>query len=730
MKQIFILFLLCLLNIYSAAQGENNHWLYGKGQHINFNNNPVSHTYNAAITGSQSVTQSDAQGNLLFYTNGCTVWDRNGNPMPDGFNLGNYGNLVLIEFCDFSYSLSNWGKYSADQGIQILPDPGDKDQYYIIHAGQLNNSLANTTDTIYYSLINMRLNGGLGDVVAGMKNKKIVVPEFRIWSSTITFGNCNNYWLLVRGRYTINASIDNSSILAFELNENGFSATPAINTQPLTMNYNTNYGGMKFLHDEPVLFINNEGTSVLADTASLLRATFDRNTGLLSNYESILDYTWFTDFEFSASGQYLYTTNAFLDDFYQYDLSLYPDIPAVQASKVSIYTSTPSLYFWYSTLKLGPDNKIYVLRDTVLCPSPHGICFTVGRIEAPDLQGTASNFQPDVFIFPTDTFGAYNFGQKVLARRPPRDSIRVAGSPVIINMLCAGDTITLESPRSGMEFYKWSDGSTDSQITVQQTGRYWVQSFSDDCKIYIDTIIVNALQSIFGERADTTICQGEILLLDATQPGNNSYLWSNGSTGPQITVNSAGLYTVTITAVNCVITDSIRVQVLDPRFDILQSDTTICQGARLLLQAESNMGSTIRWSNNTTGSETEVNGTGKYLAYTENRCGRQADSLWVAITDCSCKPVSPSAFSPNNDGKNDIFLPRLNHNCQARHYELMIYNRYGQLVFTTNDPNTGWNGSHAGKSADLGVYYYIIKVTDRYGKSLPDLFKGEVTLIR
>lgn len=727
MKQISILLLLCLLTSYAIAQGENNHWFYGKGQHINFNNNPVSHNYTANITGSQNVTQSDAQGNLLFYSNGCTVWDRNGNPMPNGFDLGNSGNNINTDYCDFNYNLTNWNHFHW-QATQILPDPGNKDQYYIINAGFWNNNGANANDTIYYSLVDMRLNGGLGDIVPGKKNQTITVQGFSAWSTTITFGNCNNYWLLLMG-YSGN-SLANRVILAYELNENGFSLTPAISIQPSTSVFNNGYGKMKFHHDEPVLYIHNNANNTVSDTASLLRAEFDRNTGLVSNYESIIDSNWFIDFELSASGQYLYTTNAYYNNFYQYDLSLYPDIAAIRASRVNIYSHTPSQYYWYHQLRLGPDDKIYVLRDTVLCPSPHGICFTVGRIESPDVQGTACNFQPDVFIFPTDTFGAHNFGNKVLARRPPRDTARVAGSPITIDIPCSGDTLVLTSPRPGMEFYKWSDGTTGNQITVMQTGRYWVQSFSDDCKIYIDTFIVRPLQSIFGNREDTTICAGETVALDATLPGNNSYLWSNGSTNPQITVSNAGLYTVTVTAAHCVITDSIRVAVLTPYFDILQSDTSICQGARLFLQAESNMGATIRWNNNTTGNETEVKSAGKYLAYTENRCGRQADSLWVDITDCSCKPVSPSAFTPNNDGKNDIFLPLLNKNCEARHYELMIYNRYGQLVFTTNDPNTGWNGSHAGKPADLGVYYYIIKVTDRYGKSLPDVFKGEVTLIR
>jgi gliding motility-associated-like protein len=93
-----------------------------------------------------------------------------------------------------------------------------------------------------------------------------------------------------------------------------------------------------------------------------------------------------------------------------------------------------------------------------------------------------------------------------------------------------------------------------------------------------------------------------------------------------------------------------------------------------------------------------------------------------------CSPMIPNVFTPNNDGKNDVF--RLIYKGDIELKEFSIYNRYGQRIFITNNINDSWNGTFNNQDAELGVYYYMIKFIcgNQHGKEM--FLKGDVTLIR
>ena len=85
----------------------------------------------------------------------------------------------------------------------------------------------------------------------------------------------------------------------------------------------------------------------------------------------------------------------------------------------------------------------------------------------------------------------------------------------------------------------------------------------------------------------------------------------------------------------------------------------------------------------------------------------------------------PSAFSPNGDGKNDCFS--LGHWKLIDEFELSIYNRWGEKVFGSNNVMACWNGIIKGREAEIGVYYYLIKVKNSCGEQV---FKGDLSLVR
>ena len=108
----------------------------------------------------------------------------------------------------------------------------------------------------------------------------------------------------------------------------------------------------------------------------------------------------------------------------------------------------------------------------------------------------------------------------------------------------------------------------------------------------------------------------------------------------------------------------------------------------------------------------------------ENGC-KKIDSVMVNI-DYGANLFVPTAFTPNGDGKNDVF--RVSNVTFQRLQEFKVFNRWGQEIFSTNDIKKGWDGSWKGQPQDMGVYQYIIKLASPEGRI--ETYKGDVTLVR
>jgi gliding motility-associated-like protein len=87
-------------------------------------------------------------------------------------------------------------------------------------------------------------------------------------------------------------------------------------------------------------------------------------------------------------------------------------------------------------------------------------------------------------------------------------------------------------------------------------------------------------------------------------------------------------------------------------------------------------------------------------------CTDSASVTYDNIQQC-CSYYYPSAFTPNNDGRNDGFRVSVFGNTYE--YLLTVYNRWGELVFSSNDPKKYWDGTYKGKTCDIGTYYYRVK---------------------
>ncbi|RQO31439.1 hypothetical protein DBR32_05615 [Taibaiella sp. KBW10] len=688
MKKIYriwlpLLFMLLSGSMVALAQGENKQWHFGMGHHINFNTTPPSYNQNSNMaTFESSAAVSDAQGNLLFYTIGCRIWDRNGNQMPNATGLLGNG--------------PSWGTVqgSGQESVQILPNPANSNQYYVFSA----NASEDGMDKVYYHIVDMSLNGGLGDVIPASKNTLLLdAGLYGITENTGTaYGDCNNYWYIVLTKAPC-------QYYAFKVDANGVSTTPVISTP----NIPVAEGSFK---------VSNlrQASYTASNSGDMIRSSFNKTTGIFSNFGTIPNTaTW--HFELSPDEQILYTSDA--ATIKQFNLQLYPNLTAIGASVTTVGTGGPHFDF-----RLAPDGKIYV----------SSIGNYIGRIEQPNLIGPACTFTPQFFTV-TGTASSL-----LLARlgpnnlKPPHNSSDTIRSHTSAMLLCEEDSVVLENLHPGNTTFYWYDGSNADHHTITQPGTYWVRSSHNACTLYIDTFTVSRSPAPLILGKDTMICKGHEAILNAFDPRFDHYEWSDGSTGTTLTVNTPGTYYVTVQAGPCTFSDSIKLGITEPEINILQADTSICSGSTIYVSASTNMNSAIYWNSGQSGPSIPISKPGTYVASTQNMCGIQSDTLLLTEINCDCVPIIPNSFTPNRDGRNDVFMPVFPGSCDAKFYELHIYNRYGQLVFSSFQRDRGWDGTYQGNTpADPGTYFYIVKVINRYGaEDKPLTLKGDISLIR
>lgn len=119
------------------------------------------------------------------------------------------------------------------------------------------------------------------------------------------------------------------------------------------------------------------------------------------------------------------------------------------------------------------------------------------------------------------------------------------------------------------------------------------------------------------------------------------------------------------------------------------------------------------------------------LGFSKTHCAGLADDFTVAQdTVDTCNIFLESAFSPNSDGTNDSFGP--SYNCPLKYYKLQVFNRWGNIVFESDDPFERWDGnSDKGESFPSGTFFWMLEYSfSSSAKKEADALKGNVTLIR
>jgi len=325
---------------------------------------------------------------------------------------------------------------------------------------------------------------------------------------------------------------------------------------------------------------------------------------------------------------------------------------------------------------------------------------------------------------------------------------------IISDTICFDDSVDAHVQAYGgtPEYsYYWGPplNTTDQTVTDLPAGQYWVTVIDENgCPdslgfVFTNPPPLNMDSLIIGAICET--CYGTIIITPEGGAGTYSYEWSTPGEIDSIISGLDGgyYYDVTVTdAWNCTMTGTFYVSdtVWDPPLDAWADPDTIFAGQSSQLEATHGY-QIYDWTEITppgTGSLDDPtvydplatpDHTTTYLVHILDSCGCESwDTVQVVVEDYICgEPFIyiPNAFSPNGDGINDVLYVRSE---VADQLYLAIYDRWGQLVFVTEDFNKGWDGTFNGKLVDPAVFAYYLKARcmnmEIYEK------KGNITVVR
>ena len=313
-----------------------------------------------------------------------------------------------------------------------------------------------------------------------------------------------------------------------------------------------------------------------------------------------------------------------------------------------------------------------------------------------------------------------------------RDSIYVLVEDIPVFSLgpdapiCAIDGQLMLSGPPDMQKYLWNTGDTTQNINITTAGVYSLK-VENNCFDYEDSILVYPEYPIDIDLGnDTILCLGENLTLD-TKVSLHDVVWENGSLTASRSITSSGIYHATSTNACGIFSDTITVLFQEPLSDMV-IDTTICRDDTLFLDL-TDENYTAFWPEGDTTFFRKFWNEQSYPFYAYNACGQVDGVVNLDLSNCDCPFFIPNAFSPNNDGLNDVF--EIKHSCDLIAYDLKIFNRWGQIVFESGSDQNFWTGKLNNKNTPVGTYIYTITYKWLiYGQPTQRKETGNIYLIR
>jgi len=654
--KIFALILLFSIIVFTSyTQERTSVWYFGDNAGLDFKTGaPVPLTDGALATREGCASICDMFGNILFYTEGTIVWNKEHQIMDNGTGL--------------------LGDFSSTQSAIIIPKPGSSVIYYIFTVSSLYDDIGK----LHYSVVDISKNNGLGKVI--QKNNFLHQPIVEKITAVL-HSNGNDYWVIAHERYT-------NTFVEYLVTEQGVNSSPSfidvgtVHEEPIS-----NWGG--YLKASPIgnyLVYANQYPQNLFELLS-----FNNSTGEIFDPITLHNYRHSYGAEFSPDGTKLYLGKVKqVPSIYQLDLTSGNPDDIINSS--TFIAENP---YEQGALQLGPDKKIYVSLDfspylgVINKPNNLGLdcnyiqdgVYLDGKQGRLGLPNFVSNFFEADFTYNPDCLGdttlfnleytgtfdsiSWNFGDPASGEnnysnlQNPFHVFSASGEYIVSVIIYSnGSEYTIEkvitiypSPLvdlgndtticsqsyillnagSGFDTYLWQDGSTDSVFLATGDGEYWVR-VENNCGFDSDTINIDYSSSFdidLGQ--DTAFCYGKTIALS---PGNNyySYYWQDGSSDSVLLAGITGYYWVQVTdSAGCTAIDSVYIETyMNFDFSIGPDTSVICDGDYIFLHGPEGYNSYL-WQDGSEFTDMIADTAGIYWLEVsdENNCAARDSALLI-----------------------------------------------------------------------------------------------------
>lgn len=689
----------------------NSIWAFGYHAGIDMNQHVAIKT---SIIGQESCASvADSNGNLLFYIARDTIYNRNHQPMLNGSGIiplprtGSAGN-------------------SISQGVLIVPAIDTLWKYYVFR-NQNDYNDSNRGHSLTYSVVDMTLDNGFGGVEAGRKNILLdTVHRLNEAMIAIPGENCD-VWVLT---HTLYFSDTTGCFKAWHITSTGIDGQPVYS---LPTNIKLDFmGHLAVSPDRKNIAI----ASYAGQLQGALLAKFNVHTGLITSQKNLDMQKWGSyGVCFSPDNTKLYVQS--YEVLKQFDITsdneavINNSARVVHTKRGSSIFDGPSLKLYHDTIYLINKNDVYTgnsIRGLISAYSR-----SISRINSPNLSGNACNVQEKVITLLSGTEGFFTLPNDVVF---PVIKERIA---TFYDSICfiedSGYQPKTLHVGAGYRTIEWDNGQTGNSREINHPGAYWVKYRTTSCDRYIDTFHVSAvnLNVTLGEDKSILFCnqQESPLTLSVNIP-NALVKWQDGSEGGRYRVTQPGVYWAQVSKGGCTTSDTIKISDLREYFD-LGPDHLFCKGDPILIPLpfpDTFPGNVFfNWSHNSLAASKSITDTGTYWVEIIQPPCVFADTLRVSIEVCTCQAHIPNAFSPNGDGLNDYFQTIIESLCPVSNYSMNIFNRFGERVFSSTQPDRGWDGQYRGLPAEIGTYFYEIRFIGGTGLQ-EHYYKGDLVLLR
>jgi gliding motility-associated-like protein len=697
-----LLFFVCLAPLIGFAQQERNHWFMGTYVGMKFTGGkmsviPVNTTPSYAPYASTSYS-NPATGDLMFYTNGSYVYNRQHKQMPNGFYIN-----------EETFSIHT----------VIVPDPANPGLFYII-------SSASSESKLYYATVDVRLQGGLGDVVS----------KAHLLDSSADLPFCIVKQLYDEGYWLITHTTHSNEFKSYRIGKDGLDPVPVISYAGTASTDDPRYTyGKMISNSKGDRFVFSHGLLNWTDVRAVCEEfLFDKACGTVKFNQSFYAYPIqavesFSYPAYSGDDSKLYVS--WIYDSGQSILLQYNLDETLPGSNPTILSKGQN--YINGDMQLAPDGKIYAASS-----ENSAVTSKISVIENPNMAGVACGFKDKAISLSANTTLYYteHFPQFIMDISKQQTGYE---KPVLVfENLCEGQPVSfdLKSPFQADSFH-WNLGDGTFARTIKVVHQYnavgdYIVSFNwYNCgKKYsvTDTLKLRTTPQVnLGN--DTTLCHGNTLTLSAPFLADE-YVWNTGEKTQIISVNRPGKYSVKVRSGNCVGQDEITVKYYDKIWTALGDEYFICDDDKELVKLDAG-GDYTQYKWTPTGDTTQwiiVGNIADYFVIVKDFRGCNGSDGTKVKRRCPVAVFYPNVFTPNGDGINDVFLPIGN---DVVDYKLVVYNAWGQQVFESNNILKGWDGMYQGKYAPTGTYVYRSEYSGYRNKKLVNFdAKGNLALLR